>query len=54
VQANRPTTLCEPADEVLPAHHNGDTAGVEQYLKAGLDVPCFRGCPVNVVQKTLY
>ena len=19
--------LCEPADEVLPAHHNGDTAG---------------------------
>jgi hypothetical protein len=21
--------------------------GVELYLKAGLDVPCFRGCPVN-------
>jgi hypothetical protein len=20
-------TFCEPADEVLPAHHNGDTAG---------------------------
>jgi hypothetical protein len=27
VQANRRTTFCEPADEVLPAHHNGDTAG---------------------------
>ena len=22
-------------------------ASVELYLKAGLDVPCFRGCPVN-------
>jgi hypothetical protein len=27
VQGESAYTFCEPADEVLPAHHNGDTAG---------------------------
>jgi hypothetical protein len=35
VLANRRTTFCEPADEVLLAHHMGDSAGpLEKKLPA--------------------
>jgi Helix-turn-helix domain len=34
-------TFCEPADEVLPAHHNGDTAGLLEKKLLGRHQP---GC----------